>query len=222
MRQIKTAILTSFIALMCTPLQCREIVDEQFGFRFEVPEGFLESAIEESDRDSLYQLLDRDPTPDNPATVIQVQRLRGTIDPDQRLSVEDVPDIDGMTTSLEETRWNGQPIDVMRQVMEIGEVTFVVYGAQFPLPREAVQLQVGGPVEREAETKMLFERSVASFKSTRPIARSRRTSMPQPNDSNRISKLSSGIFRLSVTVIIICCIVGFIGNWIRQRRKETG
>ena len=220
MRMINVIFFGSLVLMLCSDLRAEEIVDERFGFAFDVPDGFSEFAIDAADHDSLYQFVDREPTPDDIATVIQVQRLRGTIDPNERLSPKHFPDIAGTTTTVQEGNWNGLTIDISRQVMFLGEVEFVVYSAQFPLPAEAVQLQVGGPAAREDQTKQLFDEAVASFTSNRPIAVNGSLNSHKLSDPERQSRFLSGIFRLSVTFLVIAAIVGYFGKKIRQRKRR--
>ena len=41
--------------------------------------------------------------------------------------------------------------------------TYVIYGVQYPLPKEAVQFQLGGPVDHDADLRKLFETIAGSF-----------------------------------------------------------
>ena len=60
-----------------------------------------------------------------------------------------MPRTPGLKATLQELTWKGHTLDVIRQ--ETTEApAYVVFGIQYPLSGEAVQLQVGGPIADEA------------------------------------------------------------------------
>ena len=120
--------------------------------------------------DVIHSYVDREPTPEDPVTGIQIQRLRSRIDPNTRLKEADIPKIEGIKISLQECDWNGRKMDVMRQDMSLQNgKAYLVYVIQFPLAGEAVQMRVGGRAERESAVSKLFAESAAKFQNTKPL-----------------------------------------------------
>jgi hypothetical protein len=208
--------------LMATSIviSAKDLTNRVFGFRMSIPDSFHEIAVGADEPDTLCKFVDRDPTPNEPATAIQVQRLHGIINWQQRLKLEEIPKIAGFSTTLEETTWSGMNLDVIRQVASLPNQTqYVVYGIQFPLSDEAVQLHVGGPAEKDEEVRALFKTAVASFKNTKPLVGdpSAPTGRMLSNEE-RISKLASGIARMAITVVVLLLIVR---AFTRSRRKNV-
>src|SRR5216117_3556272 len=104
-----------------------------------------------------------------------------------------------------ETPWANLHLDVIRQVLSLPDQSkYVVYGVQFPLSDEAVQMQVGGPIAKDEEVRALFKTVVASFKKTKSLVGG--SSAPAGRmltKEERISRLVSGIVRMAITVIVL-------------------
>ena len=116
----------------------------------------------------------------------------------------DIPKIEGISTTLQELNWKGLELDVMRQTITLPTGTdFIVYGIQYPLSGEAVQLQVGGPIQQDGETYKLFTQVAQSFGNTRPLPGANGVSLRTLSTQECIEKLGSGIIRLTITGIVI-------------------
>jgi hypothetical protein len=216
---IRKSMFVALLASTSVVANAEELTNRTFGFRMSIPDSFHEIAIGANEPDTLGKFADRDPNPSDPPTVIQIQRLRGTIGRYQRLKLEDMPKIAGMTSTLEETTWDGLRLDIMRQVMTLPNQTqYVAYGIQFPLSDEAVQLHVGGPVAKDEEVRLLFKTEVTSFKNTKPLVddSSARSGRMLTNEE-RIFRLLLGIAQMAITVAVIAFVVITI---LRSRRKK--
>src|SRR5688572_12012712 len=88
--------------LFVAPATATELNDSSFGFQLEIPDNFTRLEIDPSERDTLYKFVDREPAPDDPAHVIQIQRLRGVISPTGRMKKSEIPVVEGIKTSLQE------------------------------------------------------------------------------------------------------------------------
>ena len=218
MRHGMMTLLTSVLVLVCSEMRSEEIVDKKFGFRFTVPEGFELSIEPKNDPNTLYAFFERDAAPDNLAIVIQISRLRGTIRPDTRHAPEDFPTLGGIAPSVQTKRWHDVMIDTIRLGAENGNDTSVTYGAQFPLPDEAVQIIVAGPKERDTLTQAIFDQSFASFtKLRRPDSPGRLVSRELTEAEGR-----EGVLRAGLVVIVIVCIVVYLQKRSRRRKKKAG
>jgi len=157
-----------------------------------------------SDPNTIYSFVDREPSPESPAVVIQIQRLRGLINPEMRLDASDCGIADGISTTIQEFTWNGLETDVIRQTLTLPiGVDYVVYGIQYPLSGEAVQLQVSGPVQQDQEIYELFTQVARDFENTRPLHEAGDLGVRKRPMEDRIQDFVTGITRLSLTAIAI-------------------
>ena len=153
--------------LFALPSNAKELKDASFGFRLEVPDHFTQLPADPSDPDTIYQFTGNQSTPDAPAQVIQIQRLRGTIAPGFRLKESEFPVTEGMTTTIQDFTWRGLKVDVTRQTLTLPEgLQLVIFSIQYPLSGEAVQLQVGGPASEEQQISSLFHQLAGQFQNT--------------------------------------------------------
>jgi len=209
-------LLLAFTSIIAS---AEDLTNQAFGFRVKIPDTFHKIATAPSEPDTLYKSVDRVPNQSDPPTAIQIQRLRGTISPHQRLKLDEMPKIAGLSTTLEEITWSALRLDVTRQVMPLPDQTrYVAYGIQFPLSDEAVQLHVGGPIAKDEEVRVLFKEVVASFRNTKPLAGGASAPVGRLlTKEERISRLLSGIARMAITLVVLASIVIAI---LRSRRKK--
>ena len=204
-----------FIICATTSSHAEELVDDRFAFRVNIPAPFIEIETEQLTPETLYVFMDREPTADDPALVIQIQRLRGQINVDDRLAIGDIPKIDGMVTTLEEMAWQGITLDVMRQTTNPDSIPYVVYTVQYPLAVEAVQLQIGGPLTLDAQVRSVFETTSASFRNTEPLHQTETQGRLPLTNPERTNRIVWGVVRLSLTAIVLLSIGGFILRAVR-------
>lgn len=166
----RTLRLAVAILLVGSVAVAAEVNDDTFGFKLTIPEGFTPVAAGAAQPDTLHSFTRREAGPEAPAHIIQLQRLHGTISPTQRLTPEDFPEVEGIKTTLQEFTWKGHTLDVMRQTMALANgAEYVVFGIQYPLSGEAVQLQVGGLVQDEKKIHALFTQLAGAFQNTKPL-----------------------------------------------------
>jgi len=202
------------------PTSATELNDSLFGFRLVVPEGFTKLEIAPSEADTIYKFADRDLTPDDPAHVIQIQRLRGLISPTARMNESDLPIIEGITTTLQEFSWKGLILDVTRQVITLPNgINYVVFGIQYPLSGEAVQLQVGGPEGDETEVYSQFSTIAADFENTKPLHSVGSISFRKLSTAERVQKLISGILQLTVTSFVIVFLFRILKRQFTEKKR---
>jgi len=199
-----------------------ELDDSSFGFRLTVPDTFTEFEVGESEPNTLYKYVDREPTPDDPAYVIQIQRLRGVITPTDRMKKSEMPIVEGITSTLQDFTWRGLVLDVIRQTILLPNGDqYIVFGIQYPLSGEAVQLQVGGPSGEEDKLYSLFSQIAGDFQNTKPLHSSSPATTRKLSSSERIQKLFTGIVGLVVTAIVIVFVFRMIkGSFTKKTLKQ--
>lgn len=190
------------------------VSNARFGFNVTIPDGF--SPAQSADAVTLYSYLDRDPATEGPAWAIQIQRLEGTISVGSRLKESEMPRTPGLKATLQELTWKGHTLDVIRQ--ETTEApAYVVFGIQYPLSGEAVQLQVGGPIADEAGIYERFCEVASSFDNTVPLVIGTPAKL---TSSERQNKFVSGLIRMAITVVVIALIVRAVFAGMRRRRER--
>ena len=159
-----------------------DVYNESLEFKFKLPQGFVELGLPKNDQSKMVGKYLKEVDVN---CVIQIQRLGGRLDPNNRLSLEGYKDLPGVSTTVETGIWNGKTIDITRKTTN----DYVVYAVQFPMPGEAIQLEYGGPVHKDADLKTTFDKIVASFAHHRSIKDSnvRPASALEPDNANTFS-----------------------------------
>ncbi|MFO1485272.1 MAG: hypothetical protein U1F71_18065 [Verrucomicrobiaceae bacterium] len=102
--------------------------------------------------------------------VLQIQRLRGVIDPAKSMGEADPAEFKGATPTVQNFVWRGSKLETLRLSQPLPDGRkFIVESIQYPLSGEAVQLQVGALEQREREVRSLFEDVAYKFINTRPL-----------------------------------------------------
>lgn len=213
------SIFLSAALLMSSTLPGRatEVVDETFGYRVMIPEGF--TPVDVAGHESrLHSFLDRPPTPDDPPTVITVDRLRGVVNPNDRLNGDSLPEQPGVRMSLQEKTWRGIVLDVMLSEMEAENEKLIAYVIQFPLADEAVQLTVGGPSARRQELEERFNSVVDSFQNTKPLYTGLASAAgPRQAAEEPLPFPWTGVAVFGAMIFVL---VAIVGKWIRRLSKK--
>lgn len=200
-----------------------EINDYVFGFRVEVPETFVELEADSSDPDTIHKYIEREPAPNQPACVIQIQRLRGLIGLDSRMADTEIPVEQGVATTVQEYVWRDHKMDVLRQTLTLQtDIQYVVFGIQYPLSGEAVQVQVGGPQARESEVHSLFSRVATSFLNDKPLyAPDKPVTVitRELSTDERFSKLMRGTIKLAITVVAVVFLLLVLMRAISKKKE---
>jgi hypothetical protein len=135
-----------------------KIDDRKFGFRLTVPDGFKRYRDREQG-DVIYTFAT--PPPAAKPLLIQIMRMRGVIGTerlDPKVAAKQAANIAIVTE-----HWKSHDVDVLRMPIKVGGKEWVVFQAQIPLKREAVQLGVGGPIANEAESRKLLRSLLGSL-----------------------------------------------------------
>jgi hypothetical protein len=163
--------LTCCLLLIHT-VEARELKDDSFGFQCEIPDQFKTVPGGAEKPNNLYVFANPLPGPNVSPLIIQIQRLHGTIDPAQKLRAPDVKDhikYPSVVTE-EDFPWKGQTLGIIRTVSDLPNgFKMVGYSIQYPLAKEAVQLQVAGEEKRDADVRKLFNEVAGSFNNLHPL-----------------------------------------------------
>jgi len=195
------------------------IDDTNYGFKCRVPKEFHDAVLDAPSPDALYSFLDHDPAPDNVPLFIRIDGGRKHVAPDSRLKESDIPKIDGITTTLQEFHWNNLTLDVLREVMTIKKygVKFVVCSVTYPLEKESVQLDVGGPETRDNEVSQLFNKVAQGFENTRPLNNVSTVETHKLSGEERTQKAISGLLRVflfgTVVTYLFIILIRAAMNW---------
>ncbi|MDC0936177.1 hypothetical protein OAS39_07805 [Pirellulales bacterium] len=223
-RGSKFAFLT-FSALSLLPISnadAEDFVSEQFGFRFTVPDGFVEYADEEPMRLSdgtpmtVALFAEEVQTDDVPITIV-IQRVGQIVDPNQWLDVADLPKQDAIELSLESRRWQETELQVIRQEGSLAPGIIVRgYLIQFPLKDEAIQIRVQGPQSRSDDVLRVFDMSVEGFVNTKTYIMRIEPAGPTTG-SAQSAKLMLGLLATLVLAVSFICVAGHL-SWPQANR----
>lgn len=225
-KSMKRSAILLFL-LFCPHFACfagERVTDKKLGFSFTVPDPFVRPENVTTGTDVVHTFMDGEPTPENPAMVLQVQRLGAVFDPRKHLTTADLPKQEGVIRSIELFPWQGLKLDMVREEATAEEAPkTVAFVLQIPLAREGVQLLGGGPVEKEEEIRKAFTAFAAGFKNLRPLYLGLPAiSVREPlSGSERASKLSRGIFQMAITTIVVVLIVRAVFRMIRRKKQGS-
>jgi len=171
---------------------------------------------------TLYIFADHVPTPESPALVIQIQSMKGTFDINERMKPAEVPTLKGIKVALEEFRWNGHTVDMLRYVTKTPDGgDMIAYTLQCPLAPKAVQLQVAGVVERDTELRKLFNQVAGSFVNLKPLATfgGAHLTLKPLSWPERIRMMVSGLTRMAVVATVLVIGGGALVKRMRGAKK---
>lgn len=234
------ALLTFGLSMIGEVALSAEIDEPAYGFQCSIPDGFDQPRshllLHFGDL-SLYHFMDRTPVPGDPANHIIFKRL-GEIHEVGR-NPKTIPQKEGRTGTLETFEWNQRTFNIARiEENYADEGLFVHYLINFPLSKEAVQLQVIGPVERDQQLRQLFYEVAGNFKNTTPLygensvpkpveadpaktAHRRSDSIPLAGTRSQIA-MSDDSGLLVVAGVILLFLGGLVGIWIQSRKLPRG
>ena len=137
----------------------RLIYNERLGYSFEIPRGFSDNSKTKANLMFEYSFIRQNP--DGSTTAITIQNLGERIGKEP-LRQEDAKKMTGQLppeseVKLVKGRWSGFDIDGFQSRIAMRGGTLSVCAFQVPLAREAIQVNVGGPVKREAESRQIAE-----------------------------------------------------------------
>lgn len=123
------------------------IVDARLGFELELPAGFVSRPdLVGITPDIVHAFQFGEATEDEIAVLLLIEKLGGVIGR-ERLSKEDMPpELDG---DIFVTAWQEFEIDGFEVPENVNGIPAVTYNVQIPLKREAIQVKIFGPADRE-------------------------------------------------------------------------
>ena len=137
------------------PISAEEaVVDEARGFTLKLPDGFVAAPdLVGNPPDIVHAFILDDSNDETLDIMLFVEQQRGFIGR-ERLKPEDFPP--GFPGTLFTTRWRGFELDAFRVPERLGDIATITYNVQIPLKRNAIQLKLFGPTDREPELKRLL------------------------------------------------------------------
>jgi uncharacterized membrane protein len=143
----------------------RLIYNARLGYSFEIPHDFSDNPKAKADPMFEYSFIRQNP--DGSATAITIQNLGERIGKEP-LGQEDAKKMmgqlpPGSEVKLVKGRWTGFDIQGFQGRIAMRGGPIAVSAFQVPLAREAIQVNVGGPVKREAESRQIAEMILKSL-----------------------------------------------------------
>jgi hypothetical protein len=135
------------------------VEDAEWGYSFELPPEFQKLPAEKMPGGN-YRLAYMKQNGDQPAEVVIVEGLGGTILPDQHITAKDLPD---KSYTLTPFIWRGLAVDGVRIPETMGAGEYVTYKAQIPIKKQSIQIGFGGPATEEAHIKAFAEQVLSTL-----------------------------------------------------------
>jgi hypothetical protein len=140
----------------------RTIKNAALNFTLEVPDRL--QAVNGPGGDTIEAFATSDPAQGPPDLTATVFRLHGTIgrehlDPSKAGRMP--PGV--KCVGVRQQKWKSFNIDVLEMEVTQGDIHMVVRGAQVPLRNEAIQLNIGAPIGKEAEADALLTELLAGL-----------------------------------------------------------
>jgi hypothetical protein len=156
----RLALGLTFLAVAASgSLAAEELVDNDLGFSLVIPDRFTASPEALGvDEDIVHAFTSGDPQ--NGYIMLFIEKLGGTIGR-ELVKREDLPE--EFSGRVATTRWKEFDVSVVYILETADDVSFVTLNAQIPLRRQAIQVKLFGPAEREAEMTELLDELLANL-----------------------------------------------------------
>jgi len=167
---LKTCCLWIAIALSASPTaQALEVDDPEHGFRFTLPDDFVRDP-NPKEADILYLYKRAPKEPGQPATVVDVMALKGTIAVGERLNPSKIPTEEGANIGFDQIEWQTHELDVVIATFkDPAKAHVAVYTTFFPLSGQAIRIRVAGAKDGADPARAFFDKTVASVSNTKPL-----------------------------------------------------
>jgi len=186
--------------------------DPQLGFTLTVPDGFRpDPELAASNASFAHAFVRPAESEESLNTLLFIERLNGTIGREP-LKAADLPA--GSPASLSRIPWGEFEIDVIRFPEEVNQLAAVTYNAQVPLKRQAIQVRLFGPAERESELQSLLAQTVSSLQGETNWIPSAPIGSPVAQSENY------GFVLLAVALLAV--LGGLVGLWLVSRVAPRG
>jgi hypothetical protein len=137
------------------------VTNDLLRFSIDIPEGFRDLPAAQRPPNSEHVYLKGVVAAREAMTVINIERLDGTLPKNKPMKKEDMPP--GFTGEVTTRNWRGLNVDTVVTAMEKNGLKMVVYAVQVPLRPAAIQLNVAGPESKRAELSQLTDSLLASL-----------------------------------------------------------
>jgi hypothetical protein len=191
----------------CVSSQGRTVSDNELNFSLTVPDRYIQLA---SSGDTVYSFATSDPAAGVPEAVIAVQRMHGVIGPEPLdLAATGISDAHFLNE-----KWKTFDIDGFAGHLTKNGIQFAARAVQIPLQREAVQIIVVVPIEREAIADGVLREFLAGLDgpSNWPIK-------PELSPYERGRLLGQGVVRLAVTIALLAAVTVAVVRYFRRPKN---
>ena len=172
-----------------------EIDDRDLSFRLTLPEGFRPFPEGKSfSPDTVYSYILGDPRDNVLDIVVLIERMHGVLGR-ERLAKK----ARELGVELIKEPWGPFTLEVFRIPETLEGVSLLTFNAQVPLRHEAIQLKLTGPAAREQEMRSLLKDLLANLEGDTNWL----------TDSERVSRLFTGLAKLGGTILVVYVIVRF-------------
>jgi hypothetical protein len=171
-----------------------EVDDPEHGFHFSLPDDFIRDP-KPKEADVLY-LYKRSPKePGQPATVVEVTAVNGTIAVGERINSSKLPTEEGANIGFDQIEWQTHKLDVVIvTAKDPAKAHVAVYTVLFPLSGQAIRFRVAGASGGDDPARAFFDKTVASFTNTKPLKMN-----PERSESE---KMGAFIFKLGFGILV--------------------
>lgn len=171
-----------------------EVDDPKYGFRFSLPDHFIhESNPKDPEVLHAYKRLPKEIG--GLGTYVEAKALKGPIKVGQRLDPSKLQAEEGFNISFDQIEWQTHKLDVaIMKPKDPAKANIEIYTVLFPLSGQAIRFRVAGTSDADDPARAVFDRAVASFINTKPLAK-------EPERSE-LEKIGAWIFKLGLGIII--------------------
>ena len=185
------------------PAYATVVSDEFLGFKLTLPPGFAEFPEGKQQLPGTQHAYAKGELGSNDFAILGIESLGGTIGR-ERLKPSDLPSLGGIDFGLRQAEWRGFEIDVFAGRTDDEHRSMFVLVAQIPLKRQAIQLKLVGPAEREAELVALLSTLLAALE----------------GESNWLSKRQRWSAGIKASLGFCILAIALLSWWRLRRRSE--
>lgn len=203
------SLIALLVLVYAAPASALVLDDPALGFQITIPDSMERMAVGEATIDVAHAFRETGGAHRLPL-VLQIQRLHGTIGR-ERLTLESLPANIRAGATLGVERWGEFELDVVRTRTDADGEVLATRTVQVPLRREAIQLVLGGSLDREAELDATLRALLASLHGeSNWLTR-----------AERVHRLRQGV--MSCAPFVLLPVAGLITLLvIRLRRRRNG
>jgi len=221
MKKYSLTILT-ILSFVAVNVFAKDLVDEQFGFRINIPDDFQDFPQGKNRSAVLYSFLRRSPTGDKNINIF-IARMNGTINqeplPNDGLDAlrQQLPQ--GSEANIIRRKWKGYTVEGIETIVPAERIKIITRAIQIPLQKEAIQIEVGAPqtADTDAETSKILDQLLASLQGE---SNWDSDSGRKLKTSQRIVSAGKGLFSLIVGIGVAILIAKIIMSIFRKKKDK--